>query len=376
MAIETVTIKDADGNDIDIAVDTVAGVSTQLFKLGFSADGGVPTQVSANDPLPVSLGSSSNNIGSVYVVSVVSGTGPTNLSKAHNGGYATGDANVGAMAVRQDSDGTLVSGTGRYSLMQLDANGFLKVNVKAGSLAGPSVNDNAAFTVGTTPVSPSGGVYQASIASLTSGNSAAGALTIKRSRHTTMYTPLGDSMTDDTLDALNVKVVGGSIAGIVDDSVVTIGTTEVLMGGYMADDTATDSVNEGDGGMARMTLNRKQISQPYESEPNHWQYAAPAAGLVNTTGVTAKASAGAGLRNYITAIQVMNSHQTIGTEVEIRDGASGTVIHRGWAAPNSGYTNTFVTPLKGTAATLIQIAEVTATASAGVLVNLQGYIGA
>jgi hypothetical protein len=163
---------------------------------------------------------------------------------------------------------------------------------------------------------------------------------------------------------------------IVDDAAVTPATTRVLMGGYFVDDTSTDSADEGDGGFARMTPNRKQITQPYESEANTWVYAAPAAGLVSTTGVTAKAAAGAGLRNYITAIQVVNSHQTIGTEVVVRDGAAGTVIHRGWAAPNSGYAATFPTALRGTANTLVEIAEITATATAGVLVNLQGYVGA
>jgi hypothetical protein len=163
---------------------------------------------------------------------------------------------------------------------------------------------------------------------------------------------------------------------VVDDAAATPATTRVLMAGYFADDTATDSVDEGDAGMARMTLNRKQISQPYESEANTWVYAAAAGGLVNTTGVTAKAAAGAGLRNYITSIQVINSHQTTGTEVLVRDGAAGTVIHRGWAAPNAGYAATFPVALRGTANTLVEIGEVTTTATAGVLVNLQGYVGA
>lgn len=167
-----------------------------------------------------------------------------------------------------------------------------------------------------------------------------------------------------------------STGELADDAAFTPGTSRVMPMAYFADDTSTDSVDEGDAGMARMTLNRKQIAQPYESEANTWSYAAAAGGLVNTTGVTAKAAAGAGLRNYITSIQVINSHQTTGTEVVVRDGAAGTVIHRGWAAANSGYAATFPVALRGTANTLVEIAEVTTTATAGVLVNLQGYIGA
>jgi hypothetical protein len=105
-----------------------------------------------------------------------------------------------------------------------------------------------------------------------------------------------------------------------------------------------------------------------------WSYAAVAGGLVNTNGVTVKAAGAAGVRNYIKSVQVINSHATISTEVCIKDGASGTVLHRGYALANGGgYACTFNPPLRGSAATLVEIAEVTATGTAGVLVSLQGY---
>lgn len=44
-----------------------------------------------------------------------------------------------------------------------------------------------------------------------------------------------------------------------DDSAFTIATDEVVASGYLADDTAPDSVDEGDIGLARMTLDRKQL---------------------------------------------------------------------------------------------------------------------
>jgi hypothetical protein len=52
---------------------------------------------------------------------------------------------------------------------------------------------------------------------------------------------------------------------IVDDAAFTPATTSVMMAGFEADETATDSVDEGDGGAARMTLDRKQIvtAQPH-----------------------------------------------------------------------------------------------------------------
>lgn len=109
--------------------------------------------------------------------------------------------------------------------------------------------------------------------------------------------------------------------------------------------------------------------------PARWYYSPPTAGLVNTTEVTAQVAAGGGLINYISSIQVTNSHPTIGSEVQILDGTGGTVLHRGFAPALSGYTATFPIPLGGTANTLVSIKEATATATTGILVNLQGYIG-
>jgi hypothetical protein len=50
---------------------------------------------------------------------------------------------------------------------------------------------------------------------------------------------------------------------IVDDAAFTPATTSVMMAGFEADEGSTDSVDEGDGGAARMTLDRKQIVTPY-----------------------------------------------------------------------------------------------------------------
>lgn len=121
----------------------------------------------------------------------------------------------------------------------------------------------------------------------------------------------------------------------------------------------------------------KHVELPFEAPGNTWSYPAAAGGLVNTTGVTAKAAAGAGIRNYVTAASIVNSHQTTSTEVMIRDGAAGTVLWRGWAqAAGGGMAVVFPTPLRGSANTLIEIAEVSTTATAGVLVDLQGYTAA
>lgn len=67
----------------------------------------------------------------------------------------------------------------------------------------------------------------------------------------------------DSTGSLHVRVSAGGIAGIADDAAFTPATSEVLPIGFTADETATDSVDEGDIGAARMTLDRKQIVTPY-----------------------------------------------------------------------------------------------------------------
>lgn len=49
---------------------------------------------------------------------------------------------------------------------------------------------------------------------------------------------------------------------LVDDAGFTPATSSVMMAGFQADESSTDSVDEGDAGAARMTLDRKVITNP------------------------------------------------------------------------------------------------------------------
>lgn len=60
----------------------------------------------------------------------------------------------------------------------------------------------------------------------------------------------------------------------VDDSAFTPATSNVGATGFFADETATDSVNEGDVGIARMTLDRKQIQANHYLDDAAWTPAA------------------------------------------------------------------------------------------------------
>lgn len=107
-----------------------------------------------------------------------------------------------------------------------------------------------------------------------------------------------------------------------------------------------------------------------------WAFAGATGGIVNTTtAVTAKAAGAAGVRNYVTGVQIGSDTLGAATEFAIRDGASGTVLWRiklgTTAMPATQFE--FPTPLRGTAATLLEIVTLTATVTGGVYANLQGY---
>lgn len=139
-----------------------------------------------------------------------------------------------------------------------------------------------------------------------------------------------------------------------------------------ASDAAVTAVAADDAVLLLATLLGKLVAQPYAVPALTWSYAAAAGGITDTTPVTVKAAGDAGIRNYVKSAQVINKDADTDTEVEIRDGTSGTVLHRMFAkAGGGGFIGVFEPPLRGSAATLVAVACVTTGAS--VLINLQGF---
>lgn len=150
------------------------------------------------------------------------------------------------------------------------------------------------------------------------------------------------------------------------------GATAASMAGFNARSADPTAVASADATYALATLLGKQVVYPYAIPAASWSYASPAA-VTDTADDVAKAAGGAGVRNYITGIQVINSHASTGTAVVIKDGS--TVLWQGYAAAAGGGVSAhFSPPLRGTANTAVNVANITTSSST--FFNLQGFTAA
>lgn len=137
------------------------------------------------------------------------------------------------------------------------------------------------------------------------------------------------------------------------------------------------TVQTGDVADLITTLQGVLITKPYQIPELDWSYVAAAGGILNTTAaVTIKAAAAAGLRNYITCFTVMSEAVGAATEIAIRDGAAGPVLWR-TKVPLAGLPTVPIdlpTPIRGSAATLLEVVTLTASITGAVYFNVQGYV--
>jgi len=138
------------------------------------------------------------------------------------------------------------------------------------------------------------------------------------------------------------------------------------------------SVTSGQAVRPISTVDGRLITRLNSIPENEWVYAAASGGITNTTtAVTLVAAQAAGVRNYLTSLQLSSDALGAATEIAIRDGAGGTVLWRGkiGTAGIAGVsTIQFSDPLKSTAATLLEVVTLSASVFGGVYVNAQGYI--
>lgn len=250
-------------------------------------------------------------VSTVSAVSAVTpGTGATNLGKAEDAAHTSGDVGVMALAVRSDAGGAIAGTDGDYTPLQVNSAGELRITgggggtqytegdtdatitgtamlmegatnalvpaqgtVADGLLVNLGSNNDVSLNAGTNnigdvdvlsvpaPLSTTGGGTEATALRVTVASDSTGVLSVDDN---------GGALTVDNAGTFAVQVDGSALTAlqlidnpvIVDDAAFTPATSSVMMAGFEADDTSTDSVDEGDAGAARMTLDRKLIVQP------------------------------------------------------------------------------------------------------------------
>ena len=185
--------------------------------------------------------------------------------------------------------------------------------------------------------------------------------------------PTSVSVTSGTITTVTTLTGGG----VAEDAATT--ANPLIVGGVVRTATSPTTLIAGDAARATMTSSAASVVFPYAVPELSWNYAAAANGILNTTtAVTIKAAAAAGIRNYITNIQVFSEALTNATELAIRDGAAGTVLWR-IKIPTAGMPASqfdFAVPLRGTAATLLEVVTLTASGAGAVYFNAQGFTAA
>jgi hypothetical protein len=228
IASDSTGVLSVDDNGGALTVDgTVELGATTLAALESLTTITTVTTVSAVTAITNALPSGTNNIGDVDVLSIVPGTGATNLGKVEDAAHTTGDVGVMSLAVRRDADTALAGTDGDYAPLQVNAAGSLKVAITAGAgSGGTSIADGASFTRDTTSITPVGGVVEASAPTVTAGDAVALSLT--------------------TAGAVRVAVASGGIAGAVVDSVAGATDEGVLAVAVRDDALATLTPIDGD----------------------------------------------------------------------------------------------------------------------------------
>jgi hypothetical protein len=164
---------------------------------------------------------------------------------------------------------------------------------------------------------------------------------------------------------LNATVISGAAAE--DGAATSSSSTPFMIGGFVRTTNGLTTLVANDMAKLTMTTGAALVQKPYSVPDADWQYSGT---LTTTSAAAAKAAGAASIRNYVTAFQYQNISATA-TTVIILDGA--TAIHTLYAPANmtAPAVMDFPTPLRGTAATALNVN--CGTTAANVLVNLQGY---
>ncbi len=195
--------------------------------------------------------------------------------------HVSGDYGTQILGVRNDA-GTALAADGDYTPIQTDSTGAVRVTG-----GGSSFTDDAVFTPAVSSGTPAMFFAdETATDSVDEGDAGAARMTLNRKQITasefqedtvhvtgdygtqmlavrndagTALAADGDYTPVQTDSLGRVRVTGGGTSNV-DDSAFGVATDSVVPTGLLADETATDSVDEGDVGLPRMTLNRRAIT--------------------------------------------------------------------------------------------------------------------
>jgi len=180
--------------------------------------------------------------------------------------------------------------------------------------------------------------------------------------------PLTRNVQQATASQLNATVVGSgnfTVVGPGAHSAASSGNPVRVAGRV---NTAVDTtLVAGDTADLFVSSSGQLVQKPYASAELDWQYTGV---LTTATAQAVRAAGAAGVRNYVTGLQYQNTNATT-TTVLVLDGA--TLIAQYNAPANMAVPAVigFATPLRGTAATALNVN--CGSAAASLQVNVQGY---
>lgn len=201
----------------------------------------------------------------------------------------------------------------------------------------------------------------------------------------TAYLRNGNNSGAVTSGIVNLNAVGGTatvtagLAGVMAVGGNTAENVTTTANGLMATGyvrtAALTAQTAGTGVRLTQSSGGALVISPHSVPDVRWQATSGTTALATTTSTALNAAGAAGIRNYCTSLQIYNSSATISTTVTILDGA--TVIWTGFlpamtaSIPMITLQVSFDAPLKGTAATAINIQL--GTTAAAVYYNAQGF---
>lgn len=195
---------------------------------------------------------------------------------------------------------------------------------------------------------------------------------------TALGAPVNYGAAPGAVKALNANVflTGGlAVAAAGQGATGATAPTGATLSGATAQSAEATAVTGGQMKSLVTDLVGKLINLPYANPENTLNGEITSAMTATTsTPVTGMGAQGAGIRNYVTACTLSNTHATVDTMINLQDGSGGAVL---WQAPAAhlynGAVTIFPTPIKTTANT--GLFAVNATTGANTLLSCTGYKG-